>query len=646
MEILRPLIVLFAFCCLLISITYIFRFAFNHERRLSLLQAFVAVGGILWFITELMSIFNAITFMGLVVSWGIVFLFAVTILLKVSGGNLKNALFADLREIHTCLISLPWGLLAVILLMLVAALVLGLIAFAAAPNTWDSMTYHLSRVMHWQQNQSLSFYPTSISRQLHLGPLSEMFILNFQVLAGNDRLANFVQFFAMIGCVLGVSLITKFLGGNIHAQVLSSVACMTLPMGILQSTSTQNDYVVSLWLVCFVGLMLAQMQKENISLLLSILAGISLGLAILTKVTVLIFGASFGLWLAVWLILRFKAKAWKQMTIFLLVLFVFITPHSIRNYKLYGNPLGPMSESGRVEYIYTNEHYGFLAFTSNLLRNIALHLALPYEYFNDRVYGAVWRAHWHLGMDIDDPGTTWTGVEFRVTYSTNENLAGNPLHLILSLISMLVLLTRYRRSQVIVFALCLVAGLFLFSWFLKWQPWHSRLHLPLFVLAMSLVGVTFSGRRSKWILYGIVLILSVFSLKYVFSNPTRPMLGEKSVLVTDRTSQYFHELPALFGQYQQLSEAIVDLQCDDVALRTEIDDWEYPLWVMTDAHDRGIRFEHIMVENPSGMLDNGFSPCAIVTTYPLQEQTLDYRDRIFVKTLGTDHLSLFAIQSR
>jgi 4-amino-4-deoxy-L-arabinose transferase-like glycosyltransferase len=56
----------------------------------------------------------------------------------------------------------------------------------------------------------------------------------------------------MLSSLIGISLITKELGGNKTAQVISSLFCITLPMGILQSTSTQTDYVASLWIVIMV----------------------------------------------------------------------------------------------------------------------------------------------------------------------------------------------------------------------------------------------------------------------------------------------------------------------------------------------------------------------------------------------------------
>ena len=34
------------------------------------------------------------------------------------------------------------------------------------------------------------------------------------------------------------------------AQIFAAAVCATIPMGIMESSSTQNDYVVAFWMVC------------------------------------------------------------------------------------------------------------------------------------------------------------------------------------------------------------------------------------------------------------------------------------------------------------------------------------------------------------------------------------------------------------
>lgn len=645
MEIIRPLFVLLVFCSIFISITYIYCFSFKSEYRLAMLQAFVTLAGLMWFITELLSIFKAITIIGLSIFWGGIFFITLGIMTRISDGKIGKVIIAEIRETQTYLLSMPKGLLATLVFILMSMLVLGLIAFVAAPNTWDSMTYHLSRVMHWEQNQSLAFYPTSISRQLHLGPMAEMAILNFQILAGNDHLVNFVQYFAMVGGVVGISLMAYLLGGNAHAQIFASLATITLPMGILQSTSTQNDYVVALWLVCFVVFILKQLQMDKPSWVLMLFAGASLGLAILTKVTVLFFGFPFGLWFAVALISRFKMNSWRFLIILLCTILIFIAPHATRNYQLYRNPLGPMSESDDGSYRYSNESFGVRTLVSNVLRNAAIHLALPVESFNENVERAILLLHKFLKMDVDDPDTTWSGTRFRIRYSANEDLAGNPFHMVLIVVTLLSLL-HYRKPQWILFAVCLVTGFILFSWLIKWQPWHSRLHLPLFVLAIPLVGVVFAKYQKPWIWYLAVAVLTFTSLQYIFQNPTRPLLGKNSILTTDRLHQYFSVMPDYFKSYQSLAQSINKLECNDIGLMMDINDWEYPLWILTRASGRDIHFEHILVDNPSRVLETESAPCAIVVTYPSREQAIIYRNEKFVKFWEVNQLSLFVLEGQ
>jgi FtsH-binding integral membrane protein len=67
----------------------------------------------------------------------------------------------------------------------------------------------------------------------------------------------------------------------------------------------------------------------------------------------------------------------------------------------------------------------------------------------------------------------------------------------------------WRRSfdSRTIYAACLVAGFLLFCVDLKWQPWNSRLHLPLFVLLAGMIGVTLSSVRLRRAAYVLALIL-------------------------------------------------------------------------------------------------------------------------------------------
>jgi hypothetical protein len=120
------------------------------------------------------------------------------------------------------------------------------------PNTWDSMTYHMPRVVHWISLQSVDFYPTQITRQNNQLPLAEYAIMQLQLLSGEDRFANLVQWVSYLCLICLGPLVAKELGLTARQQRISALVVATLPMAILQASSTQNDLVVSVFpFTCF-----------------------------------------------------------------------------------------------------------------------------------------------------------------------------------------------------------------------------------------------------------------------------------------------------------------------------------------------------------------------------------------------------------
>ena len=208
------------------------------------------------------------------------------------------------------------------------------------------MTYHMSRVMHWLQQGSVDHFPTSNTRQIELNPWAEFAILQFQVLSGGDHLANLVQWLSMAGCIIGVSLIASLFAATARGQLLSGLIAATIPMGILQSSSTQNDLVVSFWLVCFVVFGILSVRERSVAW--TALMSLSLGLAVLTKGTAYVFAAPFVFWFFLQDVKRsWRHAAGKYLLLGIIVLFMNLG-HYQRNYQLFRNPL----QSGTTSYSY------------------------------------------------------------------------------------------------------------------------------------------------------------------------------------------------------------------------------------------------------------------------------------------------------
>jgi Carbohydrate binding module (family 6)/Right handed beta helix region/Dolichyl-phosphate-mannose-protein mannosyltransferase len=576
--------------------------------RESVLTVATLWGVAIWAATEFLSLFHQITLLWITALWALAALGT-----AVAGLARRRVLGTQLQAIAQRWRDLRAGRSEKLILLatLFGLACLGLIAWVAAPNNWDSQTYHLSRVMHWIQNQSLAFYPTSIPRQLYLGPGAEILVLHLQILGGGDRLANFVQYAAMLGSLVGAPYIAKLLGGSARAQLFAVVAVATIPMGILQATSTQSDYVTGFWLVCFVSFGLPALKRTD--WLLWVLVGSSLGLAIVTKSTSYMFAAPFAVWIGVSLLRRGPVPAIKAAALIGGMVLLINSGEYIRNDALYGSVLGPGGEASNITY--ANELYTPAALLSNVVRNVALHLAVPqFNQVNAFTERRIVGFHSLLGLAIDDARTTWFGQSFQIVFSRHEDTAGNLLHLalVVGALGLLVAFKKARSAPLALYAGCALTGFLLFCYLLKWQPWNSRLHLPLFLLLMPWAAVVLEKSLSRAALFVLMIGLMVWSLPFVFRNESRPLLGSGSILNTNRASQYFANSPDLEAPYRDVAQLVGAGTCRQIGLILGGDQWEYPLWALSGAAQPPLQMEHVNVQNASGRLPAAFVPCTII----------------------------------
>jgi hypothetical protein len=313
--------------------------------------------------TEFLSLFAALTFTGLIL--------ALSLALGVLAGTAAWRIRAGWR-VPWPVIKLDRFSLFLTVCMGVILLGLALVAWVAPPNTWDSMTYHLGRVVHWIQNRSVAHYPTNITRQLWQNPFAEYVITHLQILSGSDRLANFVQWFSLAAGCVGTSLIAAQLGANLKGQCLAAVFSLSLPMGLLQAASTQNDYVVSLWCVCFVYMTIAFIQKPTLTG--SLWVGLSLGLAMLTKTTTYLFCAPLVILLPIYTMLRHRRAFLKLMIAVLGPVLLLNAGHLARNVTVYANLFGPLSDP---TFTVANATISLPVMASNIVRNLGLHAWTP-----------------------------------------------------------------------------------------------------------------------------------------------------------------------------------------------------------------------------------------------------------------------------
>src|ERR1700722_13091490 len=232
------------------------------KRRLrawpeTFLTAAVVWGAILGVLTEVLSQFDLLTPAALIIAWLIA---SVVVCLITRFVPQRQEPQAESRDRLARF---------VIVILTVLSGALAIIALVGPPNSFDSMTYHLPRVMHWIQDRNIEFYPVQSYpaslfpveffkaqqvRQLTMAPGAEFIVLNLQLAGGGERFAGLVQWFAYVGCLLGVWSLAELLGAAPRGRALAAMFAGTLPMACLQAVSTQNELVCAVWMICFIRL--------------------------------------------------------------------------------------------------------------------------------------------------------------------------------------------------------------------------------------------------------------------------------------------------------------------------------------------------------------------------------------------------------
>jgi 4-amino-4-deoxy-L-arabinose transferase-like glycosyltransferase len=614
-------IILPIICWLLIFLIF---YNFHKCWRVAILESAIVWGVLLAGITEFLSYIRFLNFSGIFAFWLWLDLILGFIVLKKVRVKFLPVNFHALK-VDPFLTVLLSGVVFI-------TLTVGVIALVAPSNNIDSLDYHLPRVAHWIQNGSVEHYPTSYTPQLYSPPWPGFAVMHLQILSGGDRFANLVQWFSMVGSLIGVSLIAKQLGGDLRSQVFSVVLCATIPVGILHASNAKDTYVVAFWLVCFVYYVVST-TYEKISWNHILKMSASLGLAIFSKGTGYIYGLPFLLWFVLMDAKRDRRQLFKHILAIAAVILLINSGHYLRNIELFGAP------TSTYPYKLSPEAYGIPILISSIVKNVSLHMALPLDFINtDALEKAIYKIHEILGVDINDPRTTFGGnFNFQVLIPTFEDTAGNPIHFWLSLLAAVICLSsrNLRKDRYLVSYLATVLCSFLlFCLLIKWQLWHSRLHLPFFVMISPFIGIVLSKQYPKNIANVIMIILIQTSLVYVLLNDFRPIVGEKNIFNTSRTEQYLRPIINDKNNYLNAAKFVAKTECKNIGL--SLSSMEYPWWVLLKNDKQVLRIENMNVKNLSNVKSraypySNFIPCAIISVGATQSENLTIKEGVYVK---------------
>ena len=584
---------------------WVWAFAGSGARE-ALLKALVAAGAATVIITESLSAGALLDRMHVAACWSAVLAIGLAVRLR-RGEAKRQPAGISLRD--------------VVYLIAIAGIasIIGCTALLSPPNSADAMAYHLPRVIYWFQARSVAFFPTSYLNQIMLQPVAEYGMLHTYLLSGGDRFVNLIQLTGFLGSIAAVSSIAGALSLDRRSGICAALFCATLPNGILQASGAKNDWLLALWLVSVVYFAVRWVQGGSWQDALFL--GVAVGLALGTKATAYLFIPPIAVAALVAAGLRGQVKKldWRIAGGALLGGIVLINaPQYARNFALSGSILGYDSAQGDGFFRWRNERTGWKPTVSNLLRNTSEQLGARSDAWNRGVYATVLRLHGALGIDPQDPDTTWRWAQYSPPRNANHEAdANNRWHLLLLAVAAVAAVFWSRRrkdSRWLIYAAGPAAAFVAFCFYLKWQPFQARLELPLFVAASPLAAALLGRLRPVAIQCAVCLVLVSNARLALLENWTRPLRGPKSLLSTPRDLNYFNDM----GQWNNRDSYLAAVEttaasgCSTVGIDITHNQLEYPFQALLLEKNPRVRFAHVGVENASKRYArDGPAPCAV-----------------------------------
>jgi hypothetical protein len=627
------------------------------------IRAAVGWGAVVTISSELLSLVRGLTFAGISLTW-----LGMLVAILMAGwrrGSYRNftaqlgSLAMPVLDFETvCCIGA--GVIALVTLF---------IGWITPPSNVDALLYHVVRIDHWAQSRSLVHYATARTHQLLKPIWAETAMLHLRILWGSDQPVHLVQWFSMVGSLIGAAALAGQLGAKRLGQTLAVVFAASIPMGILQASSAQNDYVVAFWAICTAHFVLLS-RKRRLSNLELVGFGLALGIGFLAKGTFYVYGPPLMLW---YFISRLRDSGLWRTFIEAVVLAAIAMSLNLgfwaRNIATYGGPYGPS--------LWLSKNLGFKNFLpepsglfprlehdatvvgsdANLpkpavlaARNFAGLYALdaefpPLQTSSNPIIGFAIRIFDTAAFNLITPSHAINQLELRgmaalpMVFSTgyiqqwnqvawnHEDTAPNPLHFALIALSLIVLLLQHRHHQstevgwYTVVVLCMYA---LIPAVIGHGDsiWGIRYQLPFFVLWAPIAGAVFGVIRPGWIPRGLAAVLLLASLPWLLLNNTRPLIGMPpwptrigSILTTPTDVLMFASNQATLVPYSQAAATIAASSCTRVGLRINSHDLEGQFWWLLRAPQSGIEIQTIYpLDSLRSLVDPQFRPCAILCT--------------------------------
>ncbi len=418
---------------------------------------------------------------------------------------------------------------------------LAVINLLVPPNNMDSMAYHLTRVAYWIQHHSLapwqsrSLAQTAFPLNAEIGSLWSMLFLR------RDLLTGFVQWSSALAAATAVFGLARGFGASRPQAAFASSVYLTLPMIVLQSTTTQNDLAAAAMFAVLAYLFLLGLKTKHRGML--ILSGAALGLVMGMKLTAPMIGPGFVL-AAAYVTLTRRPRPFRLLLVWAgacLAGFVLLGAFNyVQSWLFYGHPLGDERiidkqlgemSAGDITLIRSNvacDVFGFMDFSG---------IPGPAARLGVRARKDLGQTVFHaLRVPFDDKTLNARGHQF--SFRVREPVASEagsffgPLgfFLILPLVLYWVVRGLITRDERLILALSFLGFMLVIGGSQAWIPFRGRFYCAAVTLVAPLASPLFGRGIGRAVIRAVIGIIAATTLIVtLLTNVQKPLIGQDAI---------------------------------------------------------------------------------------------------------------------
>lgn len=510
-------------------------------------------------------------------------------------------------------------------------------AIVTVPYNWDSMSYHLPRIMQWVQNKSVAHYAVSDVRQLSSPVLAEFISLQIYLTTGKcDNVFNFLQCTSFVTNAMLIYKITHKLGVDRKYCKLSLLLFISMPIAFGEALSTQVDQFATLFLLMYVYFILdlleenIKLQMERNTILYVLVLSSCIGYGYLAKPSIMFGIVAFALWLlGVCIRRRDNLKVTVKLILIAgITIFVIVCPEVWRNIKTF-DAIADASTGARQLVGTLNPLYLIV----NGLTNYTMNLPNMYINWGGIIeHGVYWIAY-ILGVNIHDPAIAEDGKEFylHMPRTYDHDTAINPTVAICATIVMAWLIVRKLRKEKYDFAekYCIVAIVTFLGIcvFFRWEPFVTRYMLAYLALLCPVIAVwvdRMKNRQSATAISGIIFFVCIVEMLGLIEYHGNIYMQQRK---SSKLSAYFEVRRQDEDKYIELEKVLKEKNYKNIGLYLNGNSYEYPIWMMAG---NDARIENVLVSNQTAIYaDESFEPDAIIVVDINTDEGIEYKGQVY-----------------